>query len=105
MIGVKGRFDFGDKREWYVPYYADVGTGQSDLTLQVFGGIGYRFNAWGSVLALPPLQVQVEFTHRQHRLQRPHDRRHVQLVAGEATQRVLQLVERAPISPATPSAA
>ncbi|MFO1313381.1 MAG: hypothetical protein U1F41_15100 [Burkholderiales bacterium] len=32
VIGVKGRFDFGANREWFVPYYADVGTGQSDLT-------------------------------------------------------------------------
>lgn len=51
VIGVKGRFNFGAKREWFVPYYVDVGTGQSDLTWQVFGGIGYQFNSWGSVLA------------------------------------------------------
>lgn len=51
IVGVKGRYLFGDRREWFVPYYADVGTGQSQLTWQVFGGIGYQFNNWGSVLA------------------------------------------------------
>lgn len=51
VVGVKGRFNFGAGREWFVPYYADVGAGQSDLTYQVFGGIGYQFNSWGSVLA------------------------------------------------------
>ncbi|MFO1311065.1 MAG: hypothetical protein U1F41_03270 [Burkholderiales bacterium] len=50
IVGVKGRYAFGDRREWFVPYYADIGTGQSDLTYQLFGGIGYSFS-WGSVLA------------------------------------------------------
>lgn len=50
IIGVKGRVAFGPSGEWFVPYYADVGTGQSDLTWQVFGGLGYRFASWGSVL-------------------------------------------------------
>jgi hypothetical protein len=30
---------FGDKREWFVPYYADVGTGQSERTWQLYGGL------------------------------------------------------------------
>jgi len=51
VVGVKGRFAFGDRRQWFVPYYADVGTGESDLTWQVFGGLGYQFSSWGSVLA------------------------------------------------------
>ena len=49
VVGVKGRFAFGDRKEWFVPYYADIGTGQSDLTYQLFGGLGYTFS-WGSVL-------------------------------------------------------
>jgi len=49
IIGVKGRYAFGANREWFLPYYADIGTGQSDLTWQAFGGIGYQFS-WGSVL-------------------------------------------------------
>jgi hypothetical protein len=29
--------------KWYLPFYADIGTGQSKLTWQALGGIGYRF--------------------------------------------------------------
>lgn len=50
VVGVKGRHAFGERKEWFVPYYADIGTGQSDLTYQLFGGLGYTFS-WGSVLA------------------------------------------------------
>lgn len=49
IVGAKGRVMFGAGRQWFVPYYADVGTGQSDLTWQVFGGLGYAFK-WGSVV-------------------------------------------------------
>jgi hypothetical protein len=50
IIGVKGRFAFGEDRRWFVPYYLDVGTGESDLTWQAMGGIGYSFG-WGDVVA------------------------------------------------------
>ena len=33
-----------------MPYYFDVGTGQSELTWQAIGGIGYAFK-WGQVIA------------------------------------------------------
>jgi hypothetical protein len=46
VIGVKGHVDLNP--DWYVPYYVDVGTGQSDLTWQASAGLGYRFN-WGDV--------------------------------------------------------
>lgn len=49
IIGVKGRTAFGEGRKWFVPYYADIGTGESDLTYQVMGGIGYSF-PWGDVV-------------------------------------------------------
>src|SRR5215471_2656363 len=51
IIGAKGRFAFGDRYEWYVPYYFDVGTGQSQLTWQAIGGIGYAFS-WGDLIAV-----------------------------------------------------
>lgn len=41
IVGVKGKINLNDK--WYLPYYADVGTGQSDLTWQVAAGVGYKF--------------------------------------------------------------
>lgn len=34
IIGFKGEFRFGDRRQWFVPYYFDVGTGGSELTWQ-----------------------------------------------------------------------
>ena len=51
IVGVKGRYAFGDNRAWYVPFYFDIGTGQSDLTWQAAGGIGYTYR-WGSVFAM-----------------------------------------------------
>jgi hypothetical protein len=50
VVGVKGRAHFGDDRRWFVPYYVDVGAGQSQLTWQVSAGVGYQFD-WGSVIA------------------------------------------------------
>jgi len=43
IVGVKGRMDFGEGRRRFVPYYADIGSGDSDLTWQVMGGIGCAF--------------------------------------------------------------
>jgi hypothetical protein len=51
IIGVKGRYSFGQNREWFVPYYLDVGAGQSDLTWQGAVGLGYAFK-WGDVVAM-----------------------------------------------------
>jgi hypothetical protein len=51
VVGVKGRFDPGQEKAWFVPYYADIGTGDSDLTWQALLGIGYAFD-WGDVLAV-----------------------------------------------------
>ena len=49
IVGVKGRAAFGTDLRWFVPYYGDVGTGDSDLTWQVMAGLGYAFN-WGEVI-------------------------------------------------------
>ena len=50
IIGVKGRVALSADRAWYVPYYLDVGRGESKLTWQIMGGVGYAFN-WGDVVA------------------------------------------------------
>jgi len=50
IVGVKGRFDFGETDYWFVPYYVDVGTGESDFTWQAVLGLGYAFD-WGAVTA------------------------------------------------------
>ena len=51
IVGVKGRYTFGADRKWYLPFYLDVGTGQTQLTWQIAGGVGYSYN-WGSVFAM-----------------------------------------------------
>jgi hypothetical protein len=37
IVGVKGTYAFGSERQWFMPYYFDIGTGQSKLTYQVGG--------------------------------------------------------------------
>jgi hypothetical protein len=51
IVGVKGRFAFGEGRKWSVPFYADVGAGQSQRTWQAAAGLGYAFG-WGEINAL-----------------------------------------------------
>jgi len=46
VMGVKGHYNLNPK--WYVPYYLDAGTGESELTWQASAGVAYRFN-WGDV--------------------------------------------------------
>jgi hypothetical protein len=41
IVGAQGTIDLNDT--WYLPFLADVGTGDTKLTWQLFGGIGYRF--------------------------------------------------------------
>jgi hypothetical protein len=49
IVGLKGRAMFGEQRRWFVPYYLDVGTGESSLTWQAMAGAGYTFE-WGDVM-------------------------------------------------------
>jgi hypothetical protein len=50
VIGLRGRAYLGQDRKWFVPYYADIGTGESKLTWQVNAGVGYQFD-WGALIA------------------------------------------------------
>lgn len=50
IVGAKGRYTWGDGR-WSVPFYVDVGTGESDLTWQAAAGIGYSFS-WGEITVM-----------------------------------------------------
>lgn len=43
IIGARGNVLLNEK--WSLPFHFDVGTGDTDLTWQAFGGIGYRFNS------------------------------------------------------------
>ena len=51
IIGLRGRYGFGRDYRWFMPYYVDIGTGDSDFTWQVAGGLGYAFN-WGELAAV-----------------------------------------------------
>ena len=46
IVGFTGYIKVGEN--WFIPYHADIGTGDSDLTWQLFGGVGYRFG-WGDM--------------------------------------------------------
>jgi len=48
VAGVKGRLQLGETGRWVMPYYLDIGAGDSDFTFQTVGGLGYKFN-WGTV--------------------------------------------------------
>jgi hypothetical protein len=47
IIGLRGEFRPGG--DWILPYYVDVGTGDSSLTWQALVGVGYRFD-WGDIV-------------------------------------------------------
>lgn len=51
IVGVKGRYALGDSGKWSLPFYVDVGTGESRLTWQAAGGISYAY-AWGELSAM-----------------------------------------------------
>ena len=48
IVGFKGRPTFGASGNWFMPYYGDIGIGESDFTWQTMIGLGYSFG-WGEV--------------------------------------------------------
>jgi hypothetical protein len=50
IVGTKARLFIFPDRKWFMPFYADVGTGESKLTWQASTGFGYVFS-WGDVSA------------------------------------------------------
>ena len=50
IVGTRGRFAFGPKKAWFVPWYLDLGTGDSSFTWQGLAGVGYAFR-WVEVTA------------------------------------------------------
>lgn len=51
IVGVKGRAGLGSSGRWTLPFYLDVGAGDSDLTWQAAAGISYGFK-WGELTAM-----------------------------------------------------
>ena len=49
IIGVRGHARFGNDLRWFVPYYGDIGAGNSKFTWQAMIGLGYSFT-WGDIL-------------------------------------------------------
>lgn len=47
IVGFKGQVRFGDGK-WFMPYYADIGSGGDQWTWQALLGVGYRFG-WGEL--------------------------------------------------------
>jgi hypothetical protein len=43
IVGLRGNVSLGGN--WRVPFYFDVGAGDSDLTWQALGGLAYQFNS------------------------------------------------------------
>ncbi len=44
IVGVKGSYALGQR--WSIPYYLDIGTGQSDFTWQVVAGVTFQATKW-----------------------------------------------------------
>jgi hypothetical protein len=49
LVGVRGRIPLGNSA-WMIPYYLDVGTGNSDFTWQAATGIAYNMDGWAAGL-------------------------------------------------------
>ena len=60
IIGVKGQAFLGEGRRWFIPYYLDVGSGQSKYTWQINTGLAYRFDWGAAVLSWRYLDYQMK---------------------------------------------
>ena len=49
VIGVKGKYAFANANRWSIPYYLDIGAGDSDFTWQALTGISYQAANWVDV--------------------------------------------------------
>ena len=57
VIGLRGRTPLSEK--WFLAYYLDVGTGDTDSTWQALGGVGYHFQSRGCIRRLSLSQVEL----------------------------------------------
>lgn len=46
MIGVQGEYSINER--WFIPFFGDIGAGDSDFVSNVYAGVGYRFD-WGQL--------------------------------------------------------
>ena len=47
FIGLKGNISLGNR--WFIPYYADIGAGDSDFTWHALAGIGFKAAHWADI--------------------------------------------------------
>lgn len=48
IVGIRGRWAPFANSHFFFPYYLDIGTGNSDTTYQIVGGVAYGFH-WGDI--------------------------------------------------------
>ena len=61
IIGLKGTASLGER--WYLPYYIDIGAGESDVTLQAALGIGFQAGRiWDVALVYRHLEWDLDST-------------------------------------------
>lgn len=58
IVGVRGNIYLPEK--WYIPYFFDVGTGDTDLTWQAYAAIAYKFDRIGLSLGYRHLEWELD---------------------------------------------
>lgn len=46
IVGIRGQINLDQQKRWYLGYYGDLGTGESDFTWAAQGTVGYHFKNW-----------------------------------------------------------
>ncbi len=58
IVGVKGRVALGER--WFLPYYLDIGAGDSDFSWQALAGVSFQAAKWADI-ALAYRHLEWEF--------------------------------------------
>jgi hypothetical protein len=63
IVGFKGQWMFGPNNAWSLPFYADIGGGDSKLTWQLAGGVAYHIGSWEVGALYRKINYHVDVTH------------------------------------------
>lgn len=58
IVGVNGHVNL--TQNWYLPFHFDVGSGDTDLTWQAYGGVGYKFKNFDLIAAYRHLRWEFD---------------------------------------------
>ncbi|MEL7451264.1 MAG: hypothetical protein AAFN78_18775 [Pseudomonadota bacterium] len=47
FVGVKGNVALSER--WFLPYYVDIGAGDSEFTWQALGGVAFKASSWADI--------------------------------------------------------